>query len=409
MWRQNSLRRNRRQTRAPVSFGIVEPGSTRLRLCVVEVYDGQSTVLGWAEGPGWKAGEASAAALVSTCDEALVEAEEVARSSGGRWVLPDRLVVGLPVSELRGRSWAVVQQRAQPSRVIDEKELEALLERALRLAVNRLLSDEPGRGGWLLVDAVPVALTVDGRGVTDLVGFRGQEIGAAVFAAMTRVETIKAWGAVADDLEFSSLTLTAIPLALAAGLPVGHGILLDVGGAVTDLIWCGAGRPVVMESLSIGGNELTNVLARKWGLTTDRAERLKRTYSDGQLSAEAESQIHATLRPALTRWLEDTETALARLSHDEPLPQSLYLLGGGSALPEIAEAVRSLAWSQRLRFDRYPEVRCLRPTDVPGVSNRSGRGRELGDVSALALASWVADQQPSVARPARILAELCQG
>lgn len=146
MWRQSSQRRNRRQTRAPVSFGIVEPGSTRLRLCVVEVYDGQSTVLGWAEGPGWKAGEASAAALVSTCDEALVEAEEVARSSGGRWVLPDRLVVGLPVSELRGRSWAVVQQRAQPSRVIDEKELEALLERALRLAVNRLLSDEPGRG-----------------------------------------------------------------------------------------------------------------------------------------------------------------------------------------------------------------------------------------------------------------------
>jgi cell division protein FtsA len=164
-----------------------------------------------------------------------------------------------------------------------------------------------------------------------------------------------------------------------------------------------------MESLSIGGNELTNVLARKWGLTIDRAERLKRTYGDGQLGAEAESQIQATLRPALTRWLEDTETALARLSHDEPLPQSLYLLGGGSALPEVAEAVRSLAWSQRLRFDRYPEVRCLRPTDVPGVMNRSGRGRELGDVSALALASWVADQQRSVARPARILAELCQG
>jgi hypothetical protein len=223
------------------------------------------------------------------------------------------------------------------------------------------------------------------------------------------VETIKAWGAVADEMEFSSLTLTAIPLALAAGLPVGHGILIDVGGAVTDVIWCGAGRPVVMESLPIGGNELTDVLARKWGLTTERAERLKRAYSAGQLSAEAEPQIQATLWPALTRWLEDTETALARLSHDEPLPQSLYLLGGGSALPEMGEAVRSLAWSQRLRFDRYPEVHFLRPTDVPGVVNRSGRGSELGDVSALALASWVANQQRSAGRPARILAELCQG
>jgi hypothetical protein len=78
-------------------------------------------------------------------------------------------------------------------------------------------------------------------------------------------------------------------------------------------------------------------------------------------------------------------------------------------LPEMTDAVRSLAWSQRLRFARYPEVSRLRPTDVPGVRNRSGMGRELGDVSVLALASWVARQQRAGNRPARILSELCQG
>ena len=210
-------------------------------------------------------------------------------------------------------------------------------------------------------------------------------------------------------MDFTSLTLTATPLALAASLPVTQGILVDIGGAVTDLIWCGAGCPVVMESIPVGGHTLSGALARKWGLSAERAERLKRAYSGGALSADAESQIQAVLWSTLVKWLEDVETALARLSHHEALPQHVYLLGGGSALPEMVEAVRSLAWSQRLQFARYPEVDCLQPTDVPGVANRSGMGRELGDVSALALASWIAKQQREAHRPARILAELCQG
>lgn len=410
VWQRRALRREQRSSGATASFGIVEPGSTALRLCVVQVVEGHARILGWADGPGWTGSTADVAALVSTCDEALVAAEKMARSSGDRWLLPDQLVVGLPVSQLRGRSWAVVQQRAQPSRPVDGKELRALLERTLRLAVNRLLSDEHGSGDWLLLDAVPVALTVDGRGVTDLVGFRGQEIGAAIFAAMTRVETIESWRAVAEELDFTSLTLTATPLALADSLPVAQGILVDIGGAVTDLIWCGAGCPVVMESVAVGGHALTGALARKWGLTGGRAEQLKRAYSSGKLGADADSQIQAVLWSTLVKWLDDVETALARLSHDEPLPQHLYVLGGGSALPEMVDAIRSLAWSQRLHFARYPEVDCLKPTDVPGVVNRSGMGRELGDVSALALASWIAKQQQrTTARPTRILAELCRG
>jgi cell division ATPase FtsA len=393
---------------SPVSFGVVEPGTTTLRLCVIEVDDGQANVLGWAEGPGWTGHEADTASLVDACDKALLQAEHMARSSGERWLLPDQLVVGLPASQLRGRSWAIVQQRPESGRPVDERELEALLERTLRLAVNRLVSDLPEDHDWLLIDAVPVVLTVDGRGVTDPIAFRGRELGAAVFAAMARISTIRTWGAVAKELEFSSLTLTATPLALASGLPVAHGILVDIGGAATDLVWCSAGRPVVLESLPIGGHSLTAALARKWGLTAGKAERLKRAYSGGKLGAEAETQVRSVLWPTLLRWLEDTEATMSRLSHDEPLPQHLCLLGGGSALPEMVDAVRSLAWSQRLRFERYPEVSCLKPTDVSDVVNRSGGGRKLGDVSALALASWVAEQQRSSDRPARILSELCQ-
>jgi cell division ATPase FtsA len=346
--------------------------------------------------------------LVAVCQKALTQAEEMAQASDGRWVLPDQILVGLPASRLRGRAWSIGQRRSHPERPVDEGELTALLARTLRLATNRLRDENPDDAGWLLLDAVVVALTVDGHGVTDPVGFRGQEIGATVFAALAQSEVIKSWGVVARELEFSALTLTASPLALAVGLSAPQAILIDIGGTTTDLIWCRAGRPVVLDSLSIGGAELTRSLANKWGLLPDRAERLKKAYSSGGLPAEARAEVQGVLWPGLQAWFEQMEAALARLNRDEPLPQHLLLLGGGSALPQMAEAVCSLAWSQRLHFTRYPQVRRLQPTDVPGVVNRTGQGRQMGDLSALALAAWAAQQQRPSERPARILNELCQ-
>jgi hypothetical protein len=257
-----------------------------------------------------------------------------------------------------------------------------------------------------LVDAAPVALTVDGRGVTDPVGFRGKEIGATVFAGLARVETIQTWGLVARELEFSTLILAAAPLALAVGLSEPQGMLLDVGGATTDLTWWRTGRPVALDSLPTGGMALTRALVQKWSLSPERAERLKRAYAAGRLPDDAQAQVGEIMSSALRAWSEETEAALARLSQDELLPQQLYLLGGGSILPEMFEAIRSLAWSQRLHFSRYPQVDRLRPTDVPGVVNRTDLGRGAGDMSALALAAWAAHQNRPSERPARILAEI---
>ncbi len=408
MWPNKSVRRSQRSSGAPVHQVIVEPGTSTLRLLVVQVADGQATVLGWAEGPGWDPEKTDAQSLLTVCERTLVRAEEMARAPGERWILPDQILVGLPASRLRGQAWPIEHRRSRPDRPVDEEELETLLLRALRLAVNRLCGDREEGSGWLLVDAAPVALDVDGRGVTDPVGFRGQEIGAMVFASLVRVEVLETWRLVARELEFSTLTLAAAPLALAAGLPVPQGILVDIGGRTTDLIWCRGGRPVMLDSLPIGGAELTHSLVQKWRLPGDRAERLKHGYADGILVPEARAQVREVLWPTLQSWYEQMEAVLARMNQDQPLPQHLVLLGGGSALPEMAEAVRSLAWSQRLHFARYPQVSRLGPTRVPGVVNRTNLGRGMGDVPALALAGWAARQNQPPGRPERVLSELVQ-
>lgn len=407
VWQRKS-REKRRGADSPCYLSVVDPGSTTLRLLVVEAGAGRATVWGWAEVPSPGSG-AGAAWLIDACGKALARAEEMAQDLAERWLLPDRMVVGLPGSYLVGRSWPVVQRRSRPDRPVEERELEGLLERALRLAVNRLLSTAPGEDEWLLVDTAPVALSIDGRGVTDPIGFRAAEMGATVFAALAEASTIAAWRAAAEEMEFRELLLVGTPTALAAGIAGQQGMLLDIGGEYTDLVWSRGGWPAAIDSLPSGSSALTRALVRRWNLAPDRAERLKHAYAAGRLKEDARREVREVLLPVIQAWLVQVEESLAHLNLDEALPSRLYLSGGGSAAGEMAESVGALAWSRRLTFQRHPEVHRLRPTDVPGVVNRTDLGQGAGDTAALALAAWAGRQQQPRERPAAILSQLCSG
>lgn len=410
---------------SPVYACVVDPGTSRLRVLVVEVpgpsaWTGssvgeapwtaegrQAVVWGWDERPALDLPSQGVRARTQGFEVALARAEGMAHDRSDRWQMPDQMVVGLPASQVRGWAWPVSQRRTQPERPVDERELEALLARGLRLAVNRLR--EPDERAWRLLEAVPVALTVDGHGVTNPVGFRAHEIGATIFAALAPADLIDTWREVADALDFATLVVTVAPMALACSLVEPQGIAVDVGGATTDLTWWRGGRPVAIDSQPIGGISLTQALLRRWGLPADKAESLKRAYVEGRLTAEAKAQVLEPMLPAVRAWLELTEAALAEMSErcDEPLPRRLYLVGGGTMMPEIVEAARSLLWSERLRFERSPQIDLLRPTDVAGVFNRTEYGGGAGDGPALALAAWTARQRRPLDRPATILAELC--
>ncbi len=391
---------------APAAFCVVDPGKSRLRLLVAEAGDEGATVWGWAETAS--PDQPDAEWWADACSVVLQQAEEMALGLAGRLILPDRIVVGLSGSQLLAWAGPISQRRSQPDRPVEERELEALLGRALRLAVHRVQSTCPAGEHWILVDTAAVALATDSLGVTDPVGFRCRELRATVFAALAPLAGIETWKWVGRQLDFSELTLGAAPLALAAGFREAQSLLIDVGCGSTQLTWVRAGRPLALGAVPLGGAALSEALMRKWHLPQEKAEDLKRAYTGGKLVPEARLEVQDALLPAIQSWLHGTEAALEQMNQDQPLPAHILVLGGGSALPEVVDSVRALAWSRRLRFSRYPEVRCVRPADVPGVVNRTELGREPGDVAALALAAWTARQSQPADRPARILAALCQ-
>ena len=249
MWRASRSPERRFRPLGPsANFCVVDPGASRIRLLLVEVEEGRSVLWGWDEARSQI--DAGVHRLLRVCEGMLGRAEEMALARVPRWPLTDQMLVGLPASELRAGAWSVTQRRSLPESPVKEDELRALLGRALRLAVNQLRSAAPSVGisqqskgrsrrrhgsDWLLVDATIVALQVDGKTVSDPVGFRAQEVTASVFAALARSETIDLWRQVAQGLEFSLLTVTAAPMALVSSLSESRGILVDVGGATTSL------------------------------------------------------------------------------------------------------------------------------------------------------------------------------
>jgi hypothetical protein len=394
------------QEQASTHLCIIEPGTTTLRVLAAELSGQQATVWGWGEGPGWDHSRRDTWRLADVCEEGLRAAQNMAGSHAGRSLSLEHLLVGLPAHQLRGWAWTLTQRRTKPDRPVEERELYSLLGRALRLTVNRLTSPEDE--DWILLDTAPAALTVDGHGVTDPVGFRAEEIGATVFAALADGATIERWRVLAERLGFSQLTLTASPLALAAVLSEPEGLLIDVGGATTDLTWWRIGRPVALASVPLGGAALTDSLRKKWSLSLEKAELLKLAYVAGELEDSAGAQVLEAMTPTLVSWFMQIEAELQRMTavSGRALPQCVYLSGSGSGQREVFEAAKSLAYSERLEFDRHPQVEKLPPTAVPGVADRTGLGDGAGDIPALALAAWAAAQSQGRDRPAQLLADL---
>jgi hypothetical protein len=406
-WARLPVRRRRKRLPELSFCAAVDAGSTALRVLVVAPGADGATVWGWGERPAGSDPVTMADDSAEAFEEALTTAEAMAEDRAERWRAADQIVVGLPAWQVRGWAAPVIQRRAQASRAIDERELEALLSRALRLSLNKVKAEDED---WVLLDAVPAALGVDGQGVTDPVGFRGAELIASVFAVAARAQTVEGWRQLAERNGFLSLTITAGALALAA-CPTGpQGIVLDVGGAHTSAVWWRGGRPMSADSVSTGSGLLTECLVRKWGMSSEKAQTLQRSFAAGHLAADVRAQIAETLEPALGVWFQTVEGMLAEMHEraGEPLPHRMLVCGGGSAVPEMMDAARALIWSQRFTFERYPELDRLRPTDVPGITNRTELGRAAGDVSALALAAWAAESAKPAGRPARILHKLCQ-
>ncbi|GLV57676.1 cell division protein FtsA [Dictyobacter sp. S3.2.2.5] len=377
-------------------FTALDIGTAFAKAMIVEVRGDHAEVLGVGRHPQSYAHMSDGIVtdipgVIANCNEALLKAEQAA---GG--VIAPSAVIGIAGELVKGSSTTVSKQRAQPTKQITAEELESLItaaqERLLKMAKERIAA-ETGYGNIdvRLTNAAVISVRIDGQLVTNPIGFRGRHFALTLFSAFAPLTQLGAIETVAQGLDLTLVTIVAEPYALARCLSSNASadsgaIFIDVGGGTTDIALVRQGGIEETRVFALGGRAFTRRIATSKGIPIKEAERLKISYSNGELQGSSHDEIQAILAPECQTWMDSVELLIEELSKGELLPPAIYIVGGGSALVDLYQRLEAFPWTERLPFSRQPIIRAVQPEMVGSILDNNEMLESGQDITPMALA-----------------------
>jgi cell division protein FtsA len=377
-------------------FTALDIGTAFAKAMIVEVRGDHAEVLGVGRHPQSYAHMSDGIVtdipgVIANCNEALLKAEQAA---GG--VIAPSAVIGIAGELVKGSSTTVSKQRGQPTKQITNEELESLItaaqERLLKNAKERIAA-ETGYGNIdvRLTNTAVISVRIDGQLITNPIGFRGRHFALTLFSAFAPLTQLGAIETIAQGLDLTLITIVAEPYALARCLSSNASadsgaIFIDVGGGTTDIALVRQGGIEETRVFALGGRAFTRRIATSKGIPIKEAERLKISYSNGDLNGAGHDEIQSILAPECQTWMDSVELLIEELSKGELLPPAIYIVGGGSALVDLHQLLESFPWTERLPFSRQPIIRAVQPEMVGSILDTEGMLVNGQDITPMALA-----------------------
>lgn len=384
-------------------FTALDIGTAFAKAMIVEVHGDQAEVLGVGRFPQSYAHMTDGivtdiSGVITNCNEALLRAEKAA---GG--VIAPAAVIGIAGELVKGSSTTVSRQRQQPTRQITQDELEALITAAqqkLLKAAKERIAAETGYSNIdvRLTNAAVISVRIDGQIVSNPIGFRGRHFALTLFSAFAPLTQLGALETVAQGLDLTLVTIVAEPYALARCLSTNASadsgaIFIDVGGGTTDIALVRQGGIEETRMFALGGRTFTRRIATSKGISIKDAERLKISYSKGEIKGSGRDELQTILAPECQTWMDSVELLIEELAKGELLPPAIYIVGGGAALPDVHQRLESFPWTERLPFSRQPIIRTVQPEMVGSIVDHDGMLRDAQDITPMALAFQAVELQ----------------
>lgn len=360
---------------------------------------GKATVHGIgriAQRPGnMQSGAVSDISGVIECSRAAIElAKQKAKIKS-----IDKSVIGIAGELVKGTTTTVHYERVNPEIRIGASELKTIIGKVQEKAFERIkrqLAWETGQDGIeiKLINASLVDVKIDGYRIVNPLNFQGRDVSISVFNAYAPMIHLGALEAIANDLKLDLLSVAAEPYAVARSVEVEDmsdfgAIFIDIGGGTTDIAIVRNGGLEGTKMFSLGGRAFTKRLSQEFHLPLEQAEEMKLAYSLGRLPENDLHSVGSLYAEDARVWLGGVEISLAEFAETDVLPSRIFLCGGGSALPEIKQALSSPEWIERLPFARPPQVSFLQPKDVVRVIDTTGELNNPQDITPLGLVNLV--------------------
>jgi cell division protein FtsA len=384
-------------------FTALDIGTAYAKAIIIEVQGDQAEVLGVGRHPQSYTHMSDGIVtdipgVIANCNEALLKAEKAAGN-----VIAPQTIIGIAGELVKGSSTTVNKSRQSPNKPITAEELDAMIsnaqQRLLKAAKERIAAETgyPNIEVRLTNTAV-ISVRIDGQSVTNPIGFRGRHFSLTLFSAFAPLMQLGALEAVSQGLDLTLLAIVAEPYALARCLSTNAGadsgaIFIDVGGGTTDIALVRQGGIEETRMFALGGRTFTRRIATSKGITIKDAEWLKISYSSGEIKGNSRDEIEGILAPECQTWMDSVELLIEELAKGELLPPAIYVVGGGSELPDLYRKLETFPWTERLPFSRKPIIRTVLPDMVASLDDPKNMLVSAQDITPMALAYQAIDLQ----------------
>ena len=333
---------------------------------------------------------ADIASVVENCEKALIEAEDQAE------IQAKKAVIGIAGELVKGATNTIKYRRPQPNRPLDEAEMEFIIDKIqerAQLKAQREIALEPGNqeAEIKLVNSAIVGIHIDGYKVSNPIGFQGKDVSIQIYTAFAPTVHIGAIERVANELALDLIAVAAEPFAVARSV-VGSdssssftAILADIGGGTTDIAVVNDGGVEGTKMFGIGGRSFTNQIANELSLSYKNAEKLILNLSNEKLKSSISKQAIDAIDKTLDVWISGVELALSDFEELDYLPNKILLCGGGSSLESLVDRLENDDWWKELPFNKKPKVKHIKPEEVYGVIDESGKINDHTFITAMGL------------------------
>lgn len=263
---------------------------------------------------------------------------------------------------------------------------EADTNRVLEIGRQQHTQFGPARGQEL-IHCIPTGYAIDGtEGIVDPRGMYGEQLGLRIHMVSTPVGPLRNLTTVIERCHLGIETRVVTPYASALACcrddekEMGATVI-DLGGGTTTVSVLVGGHPAWVDCVPIGGNHVTNDIAKGLSTPAAYAERLKTVHGSVmpspadsrellkvQMVGEEEdtasheiarSELVRIIRPRMEETLELVRERLSSAGMLHAAGRRLLLTGGGSQLPGIREMAE-------LILDK--QVRLARPWRPKGLA-----------------------------------------
>lgn len=333
---------------------------------------------------------ADIAAVVANCDEALNEAEQQAGLS------VRTAIIGIAGELVKGTTTTVTVTRKNPNKALDIEEVERIIgmvqERAEAKAKKELAWEMGGKEVEIrLVNSALVNIDIDGYKVTNPIGFQGKEVIVQLYTAFAPLVHLGALEKVAQELDLDLLAVAAEPFAVSRSV-IGDdpdatmsAVLMDVGGGTTDIAVINDGGVQGTKMFGIGGRAFTRSIERELNIEFDQAEEVKLALGTSRVPKNKLPAIKGALGRTLDVWTSGVELALSEFTKLDNLPNQILLCGGGSSLDLMVDKLTKTNWYTSLPFTRRPVIKHIKPQQVVGMSDTTGKLSDHTFITAMGL------------------------